>query len=263
MLDAGKTWHPKFGPVAAADVPRYDKGERQLNGRWVSATVDGGRHTDMKSGWQVRTDHFLVTTNHSLEAASGLAARLERLYQVWRQLFAGFFLSDKEVAAAPATRVRVRRFANSASTIIAIESSTTRRSVRGNRGSMIPLGIYFDATHAATLLRRRRGRRRLACRNVEPQVPRRNIYRRAALSIRSITRQCISCSKSRSPRRSGSARCQCVGDRRRCDLFRNAQRTFRSERGSVLHRRPVDRGAPAVGHQATEGGKVLRSSLPS
>src|SRR6478672_9316076 len=35
MFDAGKVWHPKFGWVAAADIPRYEKGERQLNGRWA------------------------------------------------------------------------------------------------------------------------------------------------------------------------------------------------------------------------------------
>jgi hypothetical protein len=150
MLDAGKTWHPKFGWVAAADVPRYDKGERQLNGRWVSAAVDAGRHTDMKNGWLVRTDHFLVTTNHSLEAATGLAARLERLYQVWRQLFAGFYLSDKEVRALFAgdsrPRPAVRQFR-----VYYHRNREQYNTALRSRQSRIDdtLGIYFDATHEA------------------------------------------------------------------------------------------------------------------
>jgi hypothetical protein len=97
MADAGKTWHPKFGWIAAADAKRYEAGERLVGGRWLSAADDAARHARLTSGWQMRTDHFLVTTNHSLEAAVELAARLERLYQVWRQLFAGFYMTEREV----------------------------------------------------------------------------------------------------------------------------------------------------------------------
>jgi hypothetical protein len=50
-----------------------------------------------KDGWQVRTDHFMVTSDQSQEAAAKLAAQLERLYQIWRQLFAGFCFSEREV----------------------------------------------------------------------------------------------------------------------------------------------------------------------
>jgi len=97
MADAGKTWHAEFGWIAAADTARYEAGERFVGGRWISAADDAARHTRMTSGWQVRTDHFQVSTNHSLEAAAKLAARLERLYQVWRQLFAGFYMTEREV----------------------------------------------------------------------------------------------------------------------------------------------------------------------
>ena len=38
-----------------------------------------------------------MTSNHSLAAAADLAARLERLHQIWRQLFAGFYFSEREV----------------------------------------------------------------------------------------------------------------------------------------------------------------------
>lgn len=97
MAEGGKAWHPKFGWVAETDVARYEAGERFVGARWVSARDDDGRKREMKNGWQVRTDHFLVTTTHSPEAAAELAARLERLHQVWRQLFAGFYLTENEV----------------------------------------------------------------------------------------------------------------------------------------------------------------------
>jgi hypothetical protein len=114
MADTGKSWHPKFGWIAAADAPRFDAGERWIGGRWISADEDAARRRDMKEGWQARTDHFLVVTNHSLDAATELAARLERLYQVWRQLFAGFYFNEREVrdlfAGARQPRSQVRPF---------------------------------------------------------------------------------------------------------------------------------------------------------
>jgi hypothetical protein len=97
MREAGKRWHPKFGWLTPGEAARYEAGERLAGKRWVTADEDAARHRDIKSGWQVRTDHFLVTTNQSLEAAAELAARLERLHQVWRQLFAGFYLKENEV----------------------------------------------------------------------------------------------------------------------------------------------------------------------
>ena len=78
MADAGKVWNSKLGWVVAED-----SSASELKGR--------------KDDWRVRTDHFLVSSNHSLEAAAKLGARLERLHQVWQQLFAGFYLGEREV----------------------------------------------------------------------------------------------------------------------------------------------------------------------
>jgi hypothetical protein len=89
-------WHAKFGWIGPDDAARYEAGERRVGGRWMPAETDAARRTSIENGWQVRTDHFLVRTNHSLEAAAELAARLERLHQVWRQMFAGFYLSERE-----------------------------------------------------------------------------------------------------------------------------------------------------------------------
>ncbi len=150
MLTAGKTWNAKFGWIAADDLPRYEKGERPLNGYWVSSKADAARHTEIKAGWQVHTDHFLVTTNYSLESATELAARLERLFQVWRQLFAGFYMSNAEVASLFAgtgyPRVQTRPFRvylyrDREHYITALRTRQPRIEET--------LGIYFDTTHEA------------------------------------------------------------------------------------------------------------------
>jgi hypothetical protein len=150
MLDAGKTWHPEFGWIAAADVGRYEKGERLAGGRWISAANDAAQHSAMKNGWQIRTDHFIVITNHSLAAATDLAARLERLYQMWRQLFAGFYLSDKEVrglfmsTAAPRAQARPFRVYYHRDRNQYIAALRSRQSRIDET-----LGIYFDTFHEA------------------------------------------------------------------------------------------------------------------
>lgn len=97
QLERGDVWHPRFGWIAEEDVARYEAGERRDGRRWISAEQDAARHATIEDGWRVRTDHFQVVTNHSLEAGAALAAELEQLFQVWRQLFAGYYLGDSEV----------------------------------------------------------------------------------------------------------------------------------------------------------------------
>jgi hypothetical protein len=77
MVDAGREWDPQRG--------------------WVADNDTGAAPRMTRSGWQVRTDHFFVTSNKSQAAAAELAAQLERLHQIWRQLFAGFYFSEREV----------------------------------------------------------------------------------------------------------------------------------------------------------------------
>jgi hypothetical protein len=140
MYDIGKVWDSQKGWIAA--MP---------SGAVVPETrVDPSRHADIKNGWQVRTDHFFVTTNHSLAAGVELAERLERLYQIWRQLFAGFYYSEQEVkglfagdriARVPVRQFRVFYHRNRADYV----NSLTRRQPRIGE----TLGIYFDANSEA------------------------------------------------------------------------------------------------------------------
>jgi hypothetical protein len=77
MVVAGKHWDPAAG--------------------WINGDDAGKERKPARDGWQVRTDNFLVISNDGQAAAAELAAKLERLYQIWRQLFAGFSYSEREV----------------------------------------------------------------------------------------------------------------------------------------------------------------------
>ena len=150
MADTAKTWHPEFGWIEPGDVSRYDAGERRVGTRWMSTDEDAARRKDLKNGWQVRTDHFFVTTNHSLEAAVHLAARLERLHQVWRQVFAGFLLTEHEVrrlfAGERHPRRQVRPFR-----VYYHRDRDEYSAALARRQPRIAetLGIYFDRNHEA------------------------------------------------------------------------------------------------------------------
>jgi hypothetical protein len=150
MADDGKQWHPKFGWLATADVPRYEAGERFAGSRWISADEDPARHREMKKGWQIRTDHFLVTTNHSLEAGVELAARLERLHQVWRQLFAGFYMTENEVRRLFAGERPPRKQARPFRVYYHRDKQQYADALRSRQPRIADtLGIYFDDTREA------------------------------------------------------------------------------------------------------------------
>ncbi|HVW37586.1 MAG TPA: hypothetical protein VHB99_09780, partial [Pirellulales bacterium] len=79
---ANQVWDSRFGWLPKAQLERYANGERFLKGRWISAEEDARLRGPR--GWEVVTEHYRVQTNHSLEEGVRLAARLERLYDVWR-----------------------------------------------------------------------------------------------------------------------------------------------------------------------------------
>lgn len=141
----GFVWDGRFGWVKAEDLPRYEAGKRKDGRRWVSAEEDAARHATINDGWQVRTDHFQVTTNHSLETAATLAAELEQLLQVWRQLFAGYYLGDAEVRARFAGTRRARAPARPFNVIYHRDKAGYVAALRHKQPRIAEtLGIYFD-----------------------------------------------------------------------------------------------------------------------
>jgi len=98
-LRSGQVWHDRFGWLPRAYVHRYEEGQRVLDGQWISAEEDAQRRRHINVGWDIETEHYMIRTNHSIEAGVDLGRQLERLYRVWKQLFIRFYASEAEVAA--------------------------------------------------------------------------------------------------------------------------------------------------------------------
>jgi len=107
-LRTGEVWHERFGWLPRAHVDKYERGLRLSGGRWISAEEDARRHRDIRSGWLVETEHYVIRTNHSLEAGAKLGAKLERLMRVWRQLFFRYYTTEAQLMALFNGRARRR-----------------------------------------------------------------------------------------------------------------------------------------------------------
>lgn len=145
MAKRGLQWNANYGWIDQADIKRYELGERQHRSRWVSAQVDAQQHATIDRGWQIRTDHFLVTTNHSLQAGVQLAAKLEQLYQVWLQLFADFNIDKNELR----DRFKLHRVSGVRSRPFQVVYYSNRDEYNQALLSRQPriaetIGIYFD-----------------------------------------------------------------------------------------------------------------------
>ncbi len=99
QLRAGKVWDERFGWLAKIHLQRYEQGMRLHDGRWISAEDNAQRRTDIRNGWDIETEHYLIRTNHSLEAGVQLGAKLEALHNIWQQLFIRFYASQADVVA--------------------------------------------------------------------------------------------------------------------------------------------------------------------
>jgi hypothetical protein len=106
-LNAGQVWSDRFGWQSADNLKRYDLGSRLNNGRWVTVEEDARLHSNIRNGWRVESDHYAVTTNHSLEEGAKLARRLEMLYDVWRQVFFDFYSPPGELNRLLASKVEM------------------------------------------------------------------------------------------------------------------------------------------------------------
>ncbi len=90
-------WHETYGWLLKSRVDKYEKGQRYFKGRWMSAAQEAEFRRDFKFAWEVRTDHFLVKTNHSLERGVAVARSLEEFYDNFFQIFAGFFNTPEQM----------------------------------------------------------------------------------------------------------------------------------------------------------------------
>lgn len=108
-------WHDQFGWLPKTHVERYKKGERFANGRWVSIAKEAELRSDFKHAWEVKTDHYIVKTNHSLEKGVELALALEGFYEFFREIFVGYFTTPEQlqklfVDSAASNRLPVQQY---------------------------------------------------------------------------------------------------------------------------------------------------------
>jgi hypothetical protein len=142
---SGHIWHDTYGWIKAGDLAQYEAGLRPHGRQWISAERDASIRRSIERGWVVRTEHFLISTNHSLEEGVALAGRLESLHAVWSQLFADYWIADGEVqnafagVAVSSRRGRPHRVSYFR-TRDEYNAALRRRQPRID----ITLGIYFD-----------------------------------------------------------------------------------------------------------------------
>lgn len=96
-LRSGKVWTDEFGWLPADQVARYEKGMRLYRGNWISAEDDARLHRNIRNGWRLESEHYNITTNHSLEEGARLAKQLELLNDVWRQTFLTYYAAPAEI----------------------------------------------------------------------------------------------------------------------------------------------------------------------
>jgi hypothetical protein len=149
QITAGKVFHKTFGWIPKAHVDRYEQGQRSYRGRWMSAAEEQSLRGDLKRGWRIESDHYVVTTNHSLEAGAALSRRLELLYAVWQQAFAGYLAGDVELARRFEGRA-ARRDAVQHNVVYYRNRDEYNAALRSSQPKIdMSLGIYFSTARTA------------------------------------------------------------------------------------------------------------------
>ena len=150
QVAAEKIWHPKFGWLPQAHAARYEAGERYYRGRWMSASEESRLRSDLRRGWKVETEHYLVTTNHSLEEGVRLASQLERLYGFWQNVFQRYSAGPDDLARRLAGGAAKRMPTKKHNVMQYRSRSEYNDALRKAQPKIeITLGIYFDTTQTA------------------------------------------------------------------------------------------------------------------
>lgn len=97
MLRKGNVWSEQFGWLPKNHLPRYEAGERQVDGRWMSAAKEAEIRRDFSHAWVIDTDHYKIRTNYSLERGVELGQALEQFHEFFHQTFAGFFNDPEQL----------------------------------------------------------------------------------------------------------------------------------------------------------------------
>lgn len=97
MQNRKQVWHESYGWLPESHLARYERGERFVNGRWKSAAQEAEIRRDFRNAWEIKTEHFLIKTNHSLEMGVQLAKEMEDFHRYFHQTFVGFFNTPEQM----------------------------------------------------------------------------------------------------------------------------------------------------------------------
>ncbi len=152
-LKKKQVWTDQFGWLPKAHVEKYERGERYYNKRWIPADKAAAFHSNFEDAWEIRTEHYLVKTNHSLEKGVDLAKKLEDFHGLFFQMMAGFFNSAADMQqlmagnnARPQANVakpNIVHFYRSRDEYIATLKKVTQQRIE------ITKGMYFPSNRIA------------------------------------------------------------------------------------------------------------------
>lgn len=91
-------WSEDFGWVKATELDKYKQGQRPWNRSWITAAKESEIRRDFANAWEIKTEHFIVKTDHSFESGLEIAKRLERYHTFFHRAFATFFESPEQLA---------------------------------------------------------------------------------------------------------------------------------------------------------------------
>lgn len=148
-LRAGYVWSEKFGWLPKAYLRRYEEGQRYNDGRWISAKEDAERRRDIRSGWTLETEHYIIHTNHSMEAGAALAVKLERLNRLWRQMFVRYYASEADVMAMFDGRPKSQAAPPQHNVMYFRDRDDYERTLRASLPNIETAGIYLERPRCA------------------------------------------------------------------------------------------------------------------
>jgi hypothetical protein len=156
MRKQKKVWTDEFGWLPENHIDRYRQGKR-FNGKWISAAEDADFHANFSRPWEIRTEHYLVRTNHSLERGAELVRKLEEFHDLFFQMMGGFFNNASEVQAlftgsakpgARQAKPNVVHYYQSRDEYLATLRPLTRQPIEITRGMYFPdsriAHFFFD-----------------------------------------------------------------------------------------------------------------------
>ncbi|MBD3676559.1 MAG: DUF1570 domain-containing protein [Planctomycetaceae bacterium] len=89
----GEIWDDRFGWIEEADLPKYEQGLRPFKNRWITIEQDRNLRLSSDDLWEVRTEHWVIRTDHSLEKGVEVAGKLEDFFQFFVREFPDLFAS--------------------------------------------------------------------------------------------------------------------------------------------------------------------------